>query len=264
MLLKIISVLFITFVSLKASPIFNSIKANKDTLGRYEKFEITINLSGSFSNPFDKNQIHLRAQFTSPSGKNFEIDGFYFQDFSRTGPPETLIVKGQPHWKIRFTPTESGVWKYKILCTDQTGTTISNEFQFLCIPSNNKGFVRVANNRYLKFETDEQFFGIGLNMGWYTYPEKTFSYQKWIDSLSANNGNLIRVWMSSNAFAIEWKNTGLGNYTNRLDRAYQLDWLFEYAESKGVLIQLCLLPHGQFSINVDPEWNNNPYNSANG
>lgn len=264
MLLKIISVLFITFVSLKASPIFNSIKANKDTLGRYEKFEITINLSGSFSNPFDKNQIHLRAQFTSPSGNNFEIDGFYFQDFSRTGPPETLIVKGQPHWKIRFTPTETGIWKYKILCTDQTGTTISNEFQFLCIPSNNKGFVRVANNRYLKFETDEQFFGIGLNMGWYTYPEKTFSYQKWIDSLSANNGNLIRVWMSSNAFAIEWKNTGLGNYTNRLDRAYQLDWLFEYAESKGVLIQLCLLPHGQFSINVDPEWNNNPYNSANG
>ncbi|MCX8057299.1 MAG: T9SS type A sorting domain-containing protein, partial [Ignavibacteria bacterium] len=37
-----------------------------------------------------------------------------------------------------------------------------------------------------------------------------------------------------------------------------------YAFKKNVFIQLCLLPHGQFSINVDPEWNDNPYNSANG
>lgn len=250
--------------SLNASPVFNSITTNKDTIGVYEKFEITINLTASFSNPFDKNQIYLRAIFTSPSGKNFTIDGFYYQDFIRTGPPETLIVNNQPHWKIRFTPVEIGEWTYKIYCTDQTGSTNTNDFHLICTTSDKKGFVRIANNRYLKYENGEQFFGIGLNMGWYDYPEKTFSYQKWIDSLAANNGNLIRVWMSENAFAIEWKNTGLGNYTNRLDRAYQLDWLFDYAEKKNVFIQLCLIPHGQFSINVNPEWNNNPYNSSNG
>ncbi|MCX8056730.1 MAG: DUF5060 domain-containing protein, partial [Ignavibacteria bacterium] len=204
--------LLILFVnSLKAIPIFNSISINEDTIGRYEKFEITINLTASFSNPFDKNQIHLKGIFTSPSGRVFNIDGFYYQDFIRTGPPETLKVNGSPHWKIRFTPDEVGQWSYKILCTDPTGTTTTNDYYFTCIPSNKKGFIRVANNRYLKYENGEQFFGIGLNMGWYTYPEKTFSYQSWIDSLSSNNGNLIRVWMSANAFAIEWKNTGLGN-----------------------------------------------------
>lgn len=263
-MLRKIFLLMFTIVTLKASPIFNSISTNKDTLGIYEKFEITIHLTASFSNPYDKNQIHLRAQFTSPSGKNFIIDGFYYQDFIRTGPPETLIVNGSPNWKIRFTPNETGQWTYRIICTDPTGTTTTNDYQLICFPSERKGFVRVANNRYLKYDNGEKFFGIGLNMGWYDYPEKTFSYQKWIDSLAANNGNLIRVWMSENAFAIEWKNTGLGNYTNRLDRAFQLDWLFDYAEKKNVFIQLCLIPHGQLSINVNPEWNDNPYNSANG
>lgn len=260
---KILLLMFIVG-SLNASPIFNLITTNKDTLGLYEKFEITINLTASFSNPFDRNQIYLRAIFVSPSGRTVTINGFYYQDFIRTGPPETLLVNNQPQWKIRFTPDEVGQWNYKIYCTDQTGTTNTNDFKLMTLSSDKKGFVRVANNRYLKYENGEQFFGIGLNMAWYDYPEKTFSYQKWIDSLAANNGNLIRVWMSENAFAIEWKNTGLGNYTNRLDRAYQLDWLFDYAEKKNILIQLCLVPHGQFSINVNPEWNDNPYNSVNG
>ncbi len=260
---KILLLIFIVG-SLNASPIFNLITTNKDTLGLYEKFEITINLTASFSNPFDRNQIYLRAIFVSPSGRTLTINGFYYQDFIRTGPPETLLVNNQPQWKIRFTPDEVGQWNYKIYCTDQTGTTNTNDFKLMTLSSDKKGFVRVANNRYLKYENGEQFFGIGLNMAWYDYPEKTFSYQKWIDSLAANNGNLIRVWMSENAFAIEWKNTGLGNYTNRLDRAYQLDWLFDYAEKKNILIQLCLVPHGQFSINVNPEWNDNPYNSVNG
>lgn len=40
--------------------------------------------------------------------------------------------------------------------------------------------------------------------------------------------------MSENAFAIEWKNTVLGNYMNRLDKAYQIDWLFEFSRSKNI------------------------------
>jgi hypothetical protein len=263
-LIKKIFLVAVFVSSINGAPIFNSIVSNKDTLGRYEKFEISINLTASFTNPFNKNEIHLRALFVSPSGKNFIIDGFYYQDYIRTGPPENLTQNGEPFWKIRFTPNETGNWSYQIICTDLNGTTTTGTRNFFCVPSDKKGFIRVANNRYLKFENGDQFFGIGLNMGWYDYPEKTFSYQRWIDSLSANNGNLIRVWMSENAFAIEWKNTGLGNYTNRLDRAYQLDWLLDYAEKKNVYVQLCLVPHGQFSINVDPEWNNNPYNSANG
>lgn len=261
---KITIIILILKINLFSNPIFNSIAANKDTIGKYEKFEITVQLNAVFNNPFDKNQIHLQSTFISPTGKNYTISGFYYQDFVRTGPPETLLVNGSPHWKIRFTPDETGQWQYQLECTDQSGTTTSSIYYFYCSSSNNNGFIRLANNRYLKFENGNQFFGVGLNLGWYDYPEKTYSYEKWIDSLAANNGNLIRVWMSQNAIAIEWKNTGLGNYTNRLDRSFQLDWLFDYAARKNIYIQLCLIPHGQLSINVNPEWNDNPYNSANG
>lgn len=261
---KIIIIILFLKVNLFSNPIFNSITVNKDTIGKYERFEVTVQLNASFNNPFDKNQIHLQSTFISPTGKNYTISGFYYQDFIRTGPPETLIVNGSPHWKIRFTPDEIGVWQYQLQCTDQLGTTTSSVFNFYCLSSNNNGFIRVANNRYLRFDNGDQFFGIGLNLGWYDYPEKTYSYVKWLDSLAANNGNLIRVWMSQNAFAIEWKNTGLGNYSNRFDRAFQLDWLFDYARRKNIYIQLCLIPHGQLSNNVNPEWNDNPYNSANG
>lgn len=261
---KIFSLILGFTINLYSIPIFNSITTNRDTLVKYNKFEITINLTANFNNPFNQNEIYLRSIFTSPSGKVYTIDGFYFQDFIRSGPPETLYVKGSPHWKIRFTPNETGEWNYTILCTDNSGTTTSPSFTLFCTESDNKGFIRVANQKFLKYENGEQFFGIGLNMAWYDYPEKTYSYEKWLDSLSKNNGNLIRIWMSENAFAIEWKNTGLGNYMNRLDRAYQLDWLFEFSRSKNIYIMLCLVPHGQFSTKINPKWNDNPYNSING
>lgn len=115
---KIFSLILGFTINLYSIPIFNSITTNRDTLDKYNKFEITINLTANFNNPFNQNEIYLRSIFTSPSGKVYTIDGFYFQDFIRSGPPETLYVKGSPHWKIRFTPNETGEWNYTLLYTD--------------------------------------------------------------------------------------------------------------------------------------------------
>ncbi len=247
-----------------AIPIIQTAIANKDTVALYSKFELTITLTASFSNPFNPNELNLRAVFTSPTGKSYTLYGFYYQDFIRTGPPETLAVNGPPIWKIRFVPNEIGTWTYTILCTDNSGTGSYPTKFFHSISSNNPGFVRRANNRYLKFDNGEQFFAIGENLAWYEYPDRTFSYNYWLDKLALEGANYIRLWMSENAFAIEWKNTGLGNYSNRFDRAYQLDWVLDYAAQKNIYIQMCLVPHGQFSTHVNSEWNDNPYNTSNG
>ncbi|MCX8011100.1 MAG: DUF5060 domain-containing protein, partial [Ignavibacteria bacterium] len=242
------------------SPTFNYIKSNSDTIALYDKFELTIDLSAQFLNPFDPNQINLKAIFISPTSKEFTVYGFYYQDYIRSGPPETLKVNGQPVWKIRFTPNEIGKWSYKLSCTDTTGTFNDSTRNFLCIASQNRGFIRKSNNNYFKYDDGSQFFAIGLNLGWYDSLQKTFSYQKWMDELSVNGGNYFRAWMAHWNFAIEWNNTGLGNYTNRLERAYQLDWILDYAKEKGIYIQLCLVPHGHFSTTTNPEWHTNPYN----
>ncbi|MBM4176729.1 MAG: DUF5060 domain-containing protein [Ignavibacteria bacterium] len=257
--------IFLTLCSsVSSNPIINSVLSNSDSVLLYKKFELTIDLTASFSNPYNPTELNLRADFVSPSGKTYTALGFYYQDFFRTGPPETLAVNGSPHWKIRFTPNETGPWTYTISCTDVSGSTVTQQKNFLCLASDKKGFIRLGSNKYFKFENGENFFAVGLNLGWYEYPEKTFSYQRWLDSLSNNGANFIRVWMSENAFALEWKNTGLGNYSNRQDRAFQLDWLLDYAEQKNIYVQLCLIPHGQFSSTINPEWNDNPYNTING
>jgi hypothetical protein len=70
--------------------------------------------------------------------------------------------------------------------------------------------------------------------------------------------------MASWSFGIEWKDTGLGNYQARMDRAAQLDEVFELAETLGIRLMLCLVNHGAFTEKNDSEWKDNPYNHANG
>ena len=70
--------------------------------------------------------------------------------------------------------------------------------------------------------------------------------------------------MSSWAFGLEWNDTGLGDYTARLDRARLLDRVIEMAEARGIYLIVVLLNHGAFSTDTNPEWADNPYNTANG
>lgn len=237
---------------------------NSDTVYKYAKFEISLDIIATYSNPFNEQEISIIAEIKSPTQKNFNVTGFYYQDYQRTGPPETLAVAGNPFWKIRFTPTEIGQWTYKVIIKDGTGTTTTAEKNFEVIPSDKNGFIRKANNRYLKYDDSSPFFAIGENMIFYNLPNKTYDYQNWIDKLSENKANFIRVWMASKSFAIEWTGTPLGDYRTRMDRAYQLDWLLDYCDQKNVAVQLCLYSHGMFSTVIDSEWSYNPYNAAQG
>lgn len=245
------------------APEIYQVTANQDSIGIYEKFELTVNLSAEFTNPYDFGQINLQATFYSPSEETFTVDGFYFQQFEISGEKAKLTPDSQPVWKIRFAPTEPGVWTYEVNCRDHTGETSHPGRQFICTPGQNPGFIRVATNRFLQFDDATPYFALGLNMGWYG-ARTILDYQDWMRQLAANGGNFIRVWMCSWAFAIEWKDTGLGDYTKRQNRAFQLDWVLDFARQKGIFVQLCLNNHGQVSTRVNPEWGNNPYNKENG
>jgi PKD repeat protein len=66
------------------------------------------------------------------------------------------------------------------------------------------------------------------------------------------------------SFGIEWSNTGLGNYTNRLDIAFWLDWILDKATEHDIYIQLCPLIHNEVSTTQSNEWQYSPYNAENG
>ena len=58
-------------------PSIDFVRAGPDTVGLYEKFELRIGLDADFADPFNPDEIDVRAEFTSPSGKEWEICGFY-------------------------------------------------------------------------------------------------------------------------------------------------------------------------------------------
>ena len=127
------------------------------------------------------------------------------------------------------------------------------------------GFIRVnpANKLYFAFDNGETFFPVGLNIGW-DGDQVLAEYQRWMDRLSAQGGTVMRVWMASWSFGLEWNDTPLGDYTTRLQRAWLLDQVFRMAEQRGIKIILVLLNHGMFSTSANPQWYENPLNAANG
>src|SRR6266850_1725401 len=76
--------------------------ADKEPLvARWERFEKTFDSSVSYANSIQ--EANLSAIFTSPSGENFKIHGFW--DGGRT-------------WRVRFSPNQPGKWTYKTTCSD--------------------------------------------------------------------------------------------------------------------------------------------------
>ena len=225
--------------------------------GIYDLEELAVDLDGFIPNPFDQKQINLQVQFSSPNGEKISIAAFWYQDFDL----HTLQPKGDPEFRIRFTPTQAGEWTAQAYLS---GTALKSEpLNFNVAPTHlSHGFVRLnqTNSHYLAFDDGELYFPIGLNMAW-SRDNVLSDYQRWMDLLAENGGNTIRVWMASWSFGIEWNDTGLGDYTNRLRQAWLLDQVFDMARERGIYIMLTLINHGAFSTQTDSEWQHNPYNT---
>ncbi len=221
------------------------------SIAHFEMLELTLT-GDAPADPYDPATIPV-VKFTSPSGKTLSAAAFWYQDFT-----PGLKAKGTPHWRVRFTPTEPGEW---------TVSSGGANAAFTVTSSQSHGFLRVdqGNPRYLAYDDETPFFAIGLNLGWATSKEQTLAdYERWFDALAKEGANTVRVWMAAWSFGLEWNDTGLGDYTKRLDRAWLLDRVFELAEARDLKIILVLINHGQFSETTNPEWADNPYNVANG
>lgn len=231
-------------------------------VARDGRAEFAIETDGVFANPFDPAEVDLQVRFTSPDGASVSVPAFFYQAYA----PDTLEPMGEPGWRARFTPTFAGDWSAQAVLTQ--GAVESPALAFTVAADDTaRGFVRVdpTNPRFFAFDNGEPYVPIGANIAWATSLDASLSdYTRWFDGLSANGGNVARLWMASWGFGIEWQDTGLGDYTRRLKQAWLLDQVFDLAAERDIYILLCLLNHGAFSASVNPEWDANPYNVANG
>lgn len=235
----------------------------------YTKFELVIDLEGTYNNPYNYEEILVQANFKGPSGKEKQVDGFFMQDFELDPSTGNLADLKDEKFKIRFAATEIGQWSFTVSVNDKNGIVHSEVQVFECTLRKqqfNEGFVRGSTTNYLQYDSEAPVFLIGENMAWHS-TNPYLDYKQWLAALSNNGGNFIRLWHAHWGLGIEWIGAqkgfdGLGHYNQR--NCFYQDWLLDSCAEKGIVIMLTLQHHGPFSTKVDSNWDENPYNSSNG
>src|SRR5579871_3094252 len=255
--------------------------ANRASLPRFGKLELTLDLAATYDNPFDPDDVDVSAEFTSPQGKTVRVNGFLFQEYTRqlvNGRDEKLEPIGKPVWKVRFAPDAVGTWRYRVQAKDRTGTVRLPEAQCTVTVGTDPGFVGRSrrNPAMFAFADETPFFAVGENMCW-AGGLGTYDFDTWLASLGKAGGNWIRIWMNNFNTTLEWSPEtrepdaptwgyhGLGAYS--LDHAWKLDTMLDTAEQHGVYAMLCFGTYGEFTTGGffgEGQWPKNPYNAANG
>jgi hypothetical protein len=229
-------------------------------------------------NPFDPEEIDLYAEFYYhlhgfPGGNGiwigpFRQNGFFYKEFIRivTSYPSTSnwqYKSSDYRFRIRFAPRYPGEWKCKVFANINNGNQIytSEFFYFTTIQSDGHDFVDVGDSKRFLVIGDETFYPVGMNLsipkchidatdqyGCYGYTDDNeYSgdffgpkvYEVYLSELETyfNSGsNYFRFHLLPWFSEIEFEK--IGNYDDRLNQAWEIDNIIEYASERDAFIQL--------------------------
>ena len=225
-------------------PLILSLHHDRDRVPRFHKFELTVDLWADYANPYDPSDIDFHATFTAPSGAVSTTPGFLFQDYLRSQVPdggkqvERLEPVGERRWKIRFSPQETGTYRYVVRLRTRNGMAPEVRGQFECSASDAPGFVAVSqeNGQYFEFSNGDSYFPVGHNVCWVSREGGTFEYERYFEKLHDAGENYTRIWLCS--WGLQLEGAALDDY--RLDDAWRIDYVLELARQKGIYINFCL------------------------
>ncbi|MBN1268648.1 MAG: DUF5060 domain-containing protein, partial [Kiritimatiellae bacterium] len=218
-------------------PLVTGVTPASSTVGRYEKFELTVGLTNVAGlNPYDPADVNLEAVFISPSSETWTIWGFYMEE------PEDAYGEGS--WKVRFAPDRAGVWKYSVRVSNTWGTNTSPTSTFTCVTGTRHGWLRVSDDDPHYFEQDDgtAFYGIGYCRPYDIAEEGIFAD-------AAEHGiNMLHVWMApwDTLLTVEGVEPGRESssfYTYEQGRARSIDRMIAYAEQYAVKLVFTIWTH---------------------
>jgi hypothetical protein len=171
-------------------------------------------------------------------------------------------------FRIRFSPPKTGKWTCVVKIVTPKLQAQSKIIDFEVVPGGKEPIKIDKDGRF--FERNNQpYYPIGCNITWpsttistdpelYSYFDYTINgvkyiqdegyrpnyvvprvykkYQERLNLLADNGVNYMRLIMAPISCEIEWEE--LGNYTQRLHMAQEMDKLFEWAESRDVIMHL--------------------------
>ena len=217
-------------VTVYAAPSVSGVTDNRSSYSgsqvpKYEKFEITFQVSTTSQNPYVPYDnapppgvtpalgVTVNGLFL-PQGqtdwtKAYVQPAFYYQDFDyqQISGKDYFYPKNDFSWRVRFAPTQTGTWNYKLKMQDSAGTYETPTATSFIVSENTdsvhstrKGFIRVSQTdpRYFEYEDGTFFPATGTNMTWkmidWDSPVKNNSGT--MSSLGSNGMQFIRFWLS--------------------------------------------------------------------
>ncbi len=257
----------LTFVAAGAQDDSLKVRLSADTVGRYDRLEMTVEGVGDFERPHDPAVVRVDAVLTSPAGDAIQIPAFaaHTMEYKQMGNGMSFQPVGDLVWNIRFAPLEVGNYKGFVHVTAAEKTRESKPFEFTVTTSNNKGMIRVAKANPCAFEYDDgtPYVAIGNCLSWVGGGDRVEAYRKYLDKMSANGGNFIRVWLGA-----EWCFGILANkpYIYNEDAAALMDEVLQMCEQRGIAVKLCFEHVRRFEKvrnmgNTRPDY---PFMKANG
>ena len=210
--------------------------------------------AGPLDNPFDPAQYDVPVAYTGPDGRVLRTTAFWHEGClpCQGGDQSPGATEG---WRARLLPEEPGEW---------TAVAAGGEpLAFEVAESGLAGVVRRSGDRLVEPD-GTPFVALGENVCW-SNANSLADYTAWYDRLAEVGANWNRLWQSSWAFGLEWSDTPLGDYRNRLWRAAFLDDVLALGAERGIRSQIVMQNHGAYaSLDTWTEWPQNPFNAANG
>ncbi|MCC5876565.1 MAG: DUF5060 domain-containing protein [Candidatus Sumerlaeia bacterium] len=192
------------------------------------------------------------------SGANIHVPAFY---------------DGDSTWKVRYTPLHAGEYTvdgYLLGEEPRAAITLSVDTQGdaglgFYVESEPVGIFPTPCTEHVqrfRFNSGEPYFPMGYNLGWTTLD----GYKTHFAKMEKAGLNWSRAWMC------HWSDQNPGWVMGRdmsqgeldLDVLRKWDAIIGEAEKRGILLQLVLQHHGQYSTWVNPNWEENPWNVENG
>jgi hypothetical protein len=254
---------------------FTSVTPGASPTPTYEPFEIDAQLDATFDNPYDTDQIDVRAVVTLPDRTTREVMVFWFEPYTRSlvNGTEVFTPTGPGSWKLRYAPMTAGAYSVQFTASANGEQVTSPAVPFAAVAGPSQGFVRVnaENPRYFVFDGGAGYVPLGFDVCWTNDNSGDYSLMAWYDSLAAGGGNWTRLWLTAfgQATILEWNADqatgyfkGLGWYAQQIGA--KLDALFAYAAQKGIYVDVAMHQHSQFQCAEWSSWSDNPFNAANG
>jgi hypothetical protein len=215
----------------------------------YPRIETTFIVPNLNSDPFDYEKTDVRVRFRRVGGATVTVPAFF---------------DGGTTWRARHTPQLVGRYVAGTITLNNRVLDVqATPRQWNVSAAKKAGFVRLHPKNKTRFVYDNgaPYFPIGHNQAWRTnnLPE----IPQLFDKMGASGENWSRVWMN------HWDNKNLdwpkpaGDFgTLNLDVARRWDSIVTAAERNNIAFQMVFQHHGQYSSQVNPNWNENPYNAA--